>query len=106
MTDQHRPLATKVYSLSALVLVSALSTAMAPRPAAAEPAVTPIGGPARLFDGKSLGDSDTWLNHADREDPRQASRFTDKRSESVRWVTVRFCGGAWNYRADSFGSGT
>src|SRR5687768_4857989 len=76
-TDQHRPLAMKVLSLSALVLLVALSTAMAPRPAAAEPAATPMDGPIRLFDGKSLGDCYTWLKDTGREDPRQVFRVAD-----------------------------
>jgi hypothetical protein len=77
MTDQHRPLAMKVLTLSALVLLGALSTAMAPQPAAAESAVTPKDGPVKLFDGKSLGDCYTWLKDSGRDDPRQVFRVTD-----------------------------
>ena len=77
MTDQHRPLAFNPSALGSLVLLGALATAAAQRPAAAEPAVSPKDGPIRLFDGKSLGDCYTWLKDTARDDPRKVFRVTD-----------------------------
>jgi hypothetical protein len=80
MTDQQRPLARTVLSISASVLLGVISTATATQLAAAElaePAVTPEDGPIRLFDGKSLGDCYTWLKDTGREDSREVFRVAD-----------------------------
>lgn len=41
------------------------------------PAITPVGGPIRLFNGKNLDGCYTWLKDTKRDDPRQVFRVTD-----------------------------
>lgn len=44
---------------------------------AIDQATAPTDGPIVLFDGKSLGDSYTWLQGTQREDPKQVFRIDD-----------------------------
>ncbi len=63
--------------LFALLLSATSAIAQAEPTATAPKIVTPKDGPIRLFDGKTLGNTYTWLKDTHREDPRRVFRVTD-----------------------------
>lgn len=62
---------------SVLVLVGTMLIAAPNSIWAADDAISPKGDVIRLFDGKTLGDTYTWLKDTKREDPRKVFTVTD-----------------------------
>ena len=64
----------KAKLLTAFIALVFVTCARADEPGKA---ITPKGGPLKLFNGKNLDGMYTWLKDTKREDPRQVFRVTD-----------------------------
>jgi hypothetical protein len=70
---RYSVLSTQYIVLLALACCGSVSAADAPQ----SDAITPKDGVIKLFDGKTLGDTYTWLKDTKREDPRKVFTVSD-----------------------------